>query len=566
MGPTSEPEWFLSLLNGWTLTRAGRRVKVAHRQQRLITALALLGPRPRTFLSGLLWPDSSEAQAAVGLRVSIWHINHELPGLLDADGATDVSVSLSERVRVDITDLERDFHTPASELHRSYERWERLRTARLLPGWYEDWVLAEQERFRGLRAAALDSVAAYQLSQGNAEETKAATALAIALEPFRESSHRLLIQAHLATGDLVSALRTYRSFSEELREEFGVDPSPSLTRLIHGAVRASGRQNAQGVSVRSHRDGPSENGTVTVDRGAEGPKNPGSGARLQASDVLAVTSQSPGRVNAGRPSGGLPSPIGKSAETVSRGKNIPSVQPSWRPDDEQKRLEGDVGPKSNDPGSLSPRNRTPGQRTLPTKTSSAVNLGRNSPGPGTGSSTPTESRISAPNRSAAPSKNPDHAARTPPATLPRCEKLRRSWLVLNHNDLLPCKCRPVSQRQPEPVETGQKSTPTLHPGPRRSRGRGCGGTWPRKSKSVRLASARSVHRSVVPELSSPPQWESHTGCTLSRLVYCGPEAGRMASEIVEQLARGSPKNDAYASFQRPWQRRLRATPGAPVVH
>jgi DNA-binding SARP family transcriptional activator len=251
MGSTPEPQWFLTLLNGWTLTRAGRRVKVAHRQQRLITALALLGARPRTYLSGLLWPDSSEAQAAVGLRVSIWHINHELPGLLDADGTTDVSVALSEQVRVDITDLERDLHTPASELHGSYPRWERLRTAELLPGWYEDWVLDEQERFRALRTAALDSVAAYQLSQGNAEETKAATTLAIALEPFRESSYRLLIQAHLATGDLVSALRTYRSFSAELRQEFGVDPSPSLARLIHGAVGASAETVSPNKNVAS---------------------------------------------------------------------------------------------------------------------------------------------------------------------------------------------------------------------------------------------------------------------------------------------------------------------------
>ncbi|BAS16636.1 glycosyl transferase group 1 [Arthrobacter sp. Hiyo8] len=220
-----EPEWFLTLLNGWTLTRDGRRVKVAHRQQRLIAALALLGERPRTFLSGLLWPDSSEAQAAVGLRVSIWHINHELPGLLHADGITDVSVALSEQLKVDIIDLERDLHAPVSGLHGSYPRWERLRTAELLPGWYEDWILVEQERFRALRTSALDSIAAYQLSQGNAEETKVATAAAISLEPFRESSYRLLIQAHLATGDLVAALRTYRGFSAALRQEYGVGPS-----------------------------------------------------------------------------------------------------------------------------------------------------------------------------------------------------------------------------------------------------------------------------------------------------------------------------------------------------
>ncbi|WP_423184576.1 AfsR/SARP family transcriptional regulator [Arthrobacter sp. NyZ413] len=246
MATRQEPEWSLSLLNGWTLTRAGKRQKVAHRQQRLITALALLGERPRSFLAGLLWPESSEAQASVGLRVSIWHVSHELPGLLDQEETGDDSVRLSPEVRIDIADLERELRIPASDRPDVYLRWERLRKAELLPGWYEDWILAEQDRFRTMRTAALDSLAEYHLRQGNAEGTKAATALAIALEPFRESSHRLLIQAHLATGDLVSALDIYRGFTVGLRREFGVDPSPSLARLIHHAVGASGRQHPFG--------------------------------------------------------------------------------------------------------------------------------------------------------------------------------------------------------------------------------------------------------------------------------------------------------------------------------
>ncbi|MBT8161778.1 MULTISPECIES: bacterial transcriptional activator domain-containing protein [Arthrobacter] len=246
MAKKQKPEWSLSLLNGWTLTRAGKRQKVAHRQQRLITALALFGERPRSFLAGLLWPESSEAQAAVGLRVSIWHISHELPGLLDAEGTADVSVALSPQVRIDVIKLERKLRKPASDRPDAYQRWERLRKSELLPGWYEDWILAEQERFRTMRTAALDSLAEYHLRQGNAEETKAATSLAIALEPFRESSYRLLIQAHLATGDLVSALDIYRGFTAGLRREFGVDPSPSLAGLIHHAVGVSGRQHPFG--------------------------------------------------------------------------------------------------------------------------------------------------------------------------------------------------------------------------------------------------------------------------------------------------------------------------------
>lgn len=293
---------------------------------------------------------------------------------------------------------------------------------------------------------------------------------------------------------------------------------------------------------------------------------------MRAPDVVLVTSQPtsrvnvsqpPSRLNAGRPSAGLPSPGRKSTETVSPGKNVPSVERSWRPNDGQKRLDGDVCRKPNDPGSLSPRNRTPGQPTLRTKTSSAVNPGGNSPGPGTGSSTPTESRISAPNRSAAPGQNPDRAAQAPPATVPRCEQLRRPWLVscLNHNDLLAYKCTPPRLRRPDSrVETGKKSTPTLHPGSTHSRARGCDGVWPRKPMSGKLVSARTTQRSGVPELSGPLQWEPYTASTLSKVVYSDAEAGRMAADLSEQLARGSPKNNGYASSHHPWPRRLPAIP------
>lgn len=243
-----DPEWSLTLLNGWTLTRQTQRQRVAHRQQRLITALALLGRRPRTFLAGLLWPDSPEAQAAVGLRVSIWHVSHELPGLLDADATNDVSVALSESVSIDAVDLEHQLQTMAEAPSNGSLTYERIRKSDLLPGWYEDWILAEQERFRALRTAALDAVAANELRRGDPAKAAAAATLATGLEPFRESSYRLLIEAQLAAGDLAKALATYRGFAVTLAREFGVNPSTALTSMIEDAVRASGRRNAPGNS------------------------------------------------------------------------------------------------------------------------------------------------------------------------------------------------------------------------------------------------------------------------------------------------------------------------------
>src|SRR3954454_14361835 len=59
----------LSLFQSWKLCRDSCVMHVAARQQRLITALAIHGTRPRSYLAGLLWPESGEARALESLRV-----------------------------------------------------------------------------------------------------------------------------------------------------------------------------------------------------------------------------------------------------------------------------------------------------------------------------------------------------------------------------------------------------------------------------------------------------------------------------------------------------------------
>ena len=72
---------------------------VAVRQQRLITALAIHGPRPRSYLVGLLWPESRESRAMESLRVSMHLVSRQVPGLLVNGGA---ELSLSDLVDVDL--------------------------------------------------------------------------------------------------------------------------------------------------------------------------------------------------------------------------------------------------------------------------------------------------------------------------------------------------------------------------------------------------------------------------------------------------------------------------------
>jgi len=227
---TSPPRWDLTLLGYWQLTMNGEPVDVGARQQRVLTALALLGVRPRHFIANLLWPDGSELQAAGNLRASIFRICHELPGLirirdpLTLDETTTIDVQNLRRLIGDITDLQ---HT--AQKSRTIEL---LRTADLLPGWYEDWVVSEQELLQHERVDALEVLAREFIATGDTGHALIAARSAAAIEPLRESVQMVLVKAHLATDDRASALRVYQHFRAGLHRELGVSPSPRFAELI----------------------------------------------------------------------------------------------------------------------------------------------------------------------------------------------------------------------------------------------------------------------------------------------------------------------------------------------
>lgn len=224
-------EWQLSLMGSWLLQRGSTTMKVAIREQRLIACVALLGCRRRSFLSGLLWPKSNEKQAAGNLRTSVWCITHSFPNLLQT---TPVTLELHESVQVDVSALRQHLQTlhedPGLLAPDSY--LDHLGRADLLPGWYDDWVLFEQERLRQLRLDALEEVGRRYLAANDTGRAVLAALTAVSIEPLRESAQFLLIQAHMAAGNRAAAVRAYTTFANRLDEELGVQPSDKLADLM----------------------------------------------------------------------------------------------------------------------------------------------------------------------------------------------------------------------------------------------------------------------------------------------------------------------------------------------
>jgi len=221
----------LSLLQSWQLRRNTDVVRVAARQQRLITALAINGPRPRSYLVGLLWPENPETRALESLRVSLHLISRQIPGLLINGGAV---LSLSEQVDIDLHRVRAQIRqlsrvglngNVASCLHQ-------LRDAELLPGWYDDWVLFEQSRLRQDRLHAFQIIARESLARCDYEAALEASEAALEIEPLYESAVGLLIQAERRQGNNASALRAFEKYQAQLKNDMGIAPSEALRRLI----------------------------------------------------------------------------------------------------------------------------------------------------------------------------------------------------------------------------------------------------------------------------------------------------------------------------------------------
>ncbi|WP_141305628.1 AfsR/SARP family transcriptional regulator, partial [Sinomonas atrocyanea] len=167
--------------------------------------------------------------AASSLRATVFRISHQLPGLLAEDRDP---LCLSDEVRVDAHALRDAAQGALTGTEPLPGLAELLGYAELLPGWYEDWLLYEQERFRQLRMAALEAHAARLLGEGRHQAAIAAALHAAAIEPLDESAQALLIRGQVSAGNEAGAYRTYEDFRKRLAQEMGLEPSDRLTQLL----------------------------------------------------------------------------------------------------------------------------------------------------------------------------------------------------------------------------------------------------------------------------------------------------------------------------------------------
>ncbi len=231
-GTTQERD-MLCLVGGPYVVCRGHRLNVPEGSKRLLAYVALHGGRvDRHRAAGTLWPYGPDSRAAGNLRSALWRLKGAGIGVIQADKAV---LSLTPGTVTDVHQLcdwaARAIEGRVTESDLRILHWD-PEAADILPGWYDDWVICERERIRQRLLHGLEAVG-YQLLRHHrpADAIEAAMA-AVRIEPLRESSTQLLVEAHLAEHNYGEARRAYVTHQQLLRRELGICPGPALSALI----------------------------------------------------------------------------------------------------------------------------------------------------------------------------------------------------------------------------------------------------------------------------------------------------------------------------------------------
>jgi DNA-binding SARP family transcriptional activator len=183
--------------------------------------------------AGSLWPYGADERAAGNLRSALWRLRGAGIEVLHADKCT---LYLDPEVAVDIAHLSQwaariiEGRADSSDL-RPFEL--NPEAVNLLPDWDDEWVVLEREHLRQRLLHGMESLVRQLIARCLFADAIEVAITVVGAEPLRESAQRVLIEAHLAEGNLIEARRVYAAYKEMLTSELGVSPGMELDVMVN---------------------------------------------------------------------------------------------------------------------------------------------------------------------------------------------------------------------------------------------------------------------------------------------------------------------------------------------
>lgn len=198
-------------------------------------------PHQRDALAGLLWGELSEADAKSNLRQALANLRKLVePYLLITRDSVAFEPTLPYTLDTLAFEqrLQDSRDRPAELRAQLLEEAANLYQGDFLAGLFvreapdfEEWLLAKRLHYRELALHTLHTLTQYHLEQGHYGRAIDSATRLLALDGWREETHRQLMLAQLRSGQRSAALAQYENCRRLLAKELGVRPSAETTAL-----------------------------------------------------------------------------------------------------------------------------------------------------------------------------------------------------------------------------------------------------------------------------------------------------------------------------------------------
>ncbi|MEO1144442.1 MAG: BTAD domain-containing putative transcriptional regulator [Cyanobacteria bacterium J06638_22] len=189
-------------------------------------------PQPRSRIAALFWPDVPDQQAKANLRRALFRLKQNLPHSDQILHITSTTLQWQPQVPmwIDVVEFENAIAT-ARQAENPQTQAEILKQAvalyqdDLVLTCYDDWLLAERERFHQLLVRVLTDLCQLTANLGDLRSAVEYGQQLIQQDPLGEMGYLTLMRLYAQQGDRPTALQVYHQCMERLREEMGIDPS-----------------------------------------------------------------------------------------------------------------------------------------------------------------------------------------------------------------------------------------------------------------------------------------------------------------------------------------------------
>lgn len=218
--------------------RNGQERRPSTRKTAMLAAYLAIHPErrfSREAIAGMLWGDKDEGRARHSLSQALSDIRRTFGDDL-IHGNSQFVWSPGNAVAVDVARLAAIEPSYASrdelELFEAVHQGEFLQGFDLADTSLSSWLEAERERLSRRLHDALARLAQMRLAAREYEHALATAQRIIAIDPYDEAAHRLIMRCHAGKGFPRRAQDHYEALARELDIELGVAPDEETTALL----------------------------------------------------------------------------------------------------------------------------------------------------------------------------------------------------------------------------------------------------------------------------------------------------------------------------------------------